>query len=76
VPKIEFKVGRWGSVWNFDYLHNREGVETKQFIQYGQVMYSSSYEIANINNPNFVFSINYVGCNRVFGSIEFKIERK
>uniref|UniRef100_A0A915MNJ1 Uncharacterized protein n=1 Tax=Meloidogyne javanica TaxID=6303 RepID=A0A915MNJ1_MELJA len=57
VSKIEFQVSHWDSVWNFDYLHNREGVETKQFIQYGQVMYSSSYEIANIDDPNIIFLI-------------------
>uniref|UniRef100_A0A915LUD8 UDENN domain-containing protein n=1 Tax=Meloidogyne javanica TaxID=6303 RepID=A0A915LUD8_MELJA len=55
VKNIEFKVGNWDLVWNFNYLHNREGVETKQFIQYGQAMYTSGYEIANIDNPNIVF---------------------
>jgi len=76
VPKIEFKVGNWGSVWNFNYLHNREGVKTKQLINFGRVMHSSSYEIANIDNPNIVFSINYVGHNDIYSHIDFKIERK
>nr|CAD2169163.1 unnamed protein product [Meloidogyne enterolobii] len=76
MSKIEFKVGNWGSVWNFNYLHNREGVKTKQFIQYGDVMYSSSYEVANIDNPNIVFLINYVGRNCTYSGIDFKIERK
>jgi len=76
VSKIEFKVDGWGSVWNFNYLHNREGVKTKQFIQYGNVMYSSSYEVANIDNPNIIFLINYTGRNCTYSGIDFKIERK
>ncbi|CAK5083217.1 unnamed protein product [Meloidogyne enterolobii] len=76
VPKIELKVRDWGSAWNFNYLHNREGVKTKQFIKNGEIMYSSSYEVANIGNPNIVFLINYIGYNNIRRLIDFKIERK
>uniref|UniRef100_A0A1I8B537 BACK domain-containing protein n=1 Tax=Meloidogyne hapla TaxID=6305 RepID=A0A1I8B537_MELHA len=75
VPRIDFKVIRWDRAWNFNYLHNRDGVKTKDFFHYGNHMYSSKYEIANNDDPNVVFSINYLGSNNVYSGLDFKIKR-
>ncbi|KAL7075596.1 hypothetical protein ACQ4LE_005292 [Meloidogyne hapla] len=76
VPRIEFEVDGWARFWNFNYLHRRDGVTTKEFIYYGTHYYSSSYEIANINDPNVVFLINYEGTTNIYRNLAFTIQRK
>uniref|UniRef100_A0A1I8B476 Uncharacterized protein n=1 Tax=Meloidogyne hapla TaxID=6305 RepID=A0A1I8B476_MELHA len=71
---ITFQVDGWGQVWNFNQLHDGEGVTTKEFIHYGRIEYRSKYKIYNDHNPDLWYLVSYLWVDNAYRAIKFTIQ--